>query len=74
MRLILIALLLTTTFCHAKLNIEQGSTKGISSWYGAREQGKRTASGERFDRMKYTCASRYYRLGTGSFGVARATH
>jgi rare lipoprotein A len=36
----------------------------LSSWYGRREQGKKTASGERFDRHQYTCASRLYPLGT----------
>ena len=40
------------------------TTKGQASWYGKREQGKRTASGERFDRRRYTCASRTYPLGT----------
>ena len=62
-----IALLLLTTFCQARelrLNLAQPATAGVSSWYGAREQGKRTASGERFDRHKMTCASRSYPLGT----------
>ena len=63
MRLLLIALLLTT-FSQARLNLAQPTTAGKASWYGKREQGKKTASGERFDRMKYTCASRQYRIGT----------
>ena len=50
-------LLLASTLCSA-------SQRGLASWYGKREQGKRTASGERFDRMMYTCASRTYPLGT----------
>ena len=49
---------------HARLNVEQRNTSGIASYYGKREQGRKTASGERFDRNKYTAASRYYRLGT----------
>lgn len=47
-----------------KLNTALPTTAGLASWYGKREQGKRTASGERFDRMKYTAASRTYPLGT----------
>jgi rare lipoprotein A len=31
---------------------------GVASWYGAEEQGKLTASGERFDRHEFTAASR----------------
>ena len=50
--------------CSARLNTSLPTTKGQASWYGKREQGKRTASGERFDRRRYTCASRTYPLGT----------
>ena len=64
MRTLLVALLLTTSFCSARLNIEKPATAGVASWYGKREQGKRTASGERFDRHGMTCASRVYPLGT----------
>ena len=55
---------LTGTLCSAKLNVELPTTTGKASWYGRREQGKRTASGERFDRRRFTCASRHYPLGT----------
>ncbi len=64
MRAILLALLLTTTFCQARLNLTQTVTNGTASWYGRREQGKKTANGERFDRRGYTCASKAYPLGT----------
>lgn len=64
MRVLLALLLLTTSFCSARLNLEKPATVGLASWYGKREQGKRTASGERFDRHKMTCASRVYPLGT----------
>lgn len=47
-----------------RFNFELPTTTGIASYYGRREQGKRTASGERFDRWKYTAASRAYPLGT----------
>src|SRR5271154_3843242 len=63
MRTLLFALLLTTV-CQARLNLAQPATTGVSSWYGLREQGKKTASGERFDRHQLTCASRQYPLGT----------
>jgi rare lipoprotein A len=78
----LLILLLSATLCSAGLNIEKPATIGKASWYGKREQGKRTASGERFDRNKYTCASRTYPLGTllmvkyprkGTFVVVRVT-
>jgi rare lipoprotein A len=78
----LLILLLSVIPCSAGLNIAKPATTGRASWYGKREQGKRTASGERFDRMKYTAASRTYPLGTllmvkyprkGTFVVVRVT-
>lgn len=38
--------------------------RGSAVWYGARWHGKRTASGERFDRRKLTAAHRTLPLGT----------
>lgn len=38
--------------------------QGLASYYDKREQGKETASGERYNANGYTCASRYYKLGT----------
>ncbi len=38
--------------------------RGSAVWYGRRWQGKRTASGERFDRRKLTAAHRTLPLGT----------
>ncbi|WP_201194669.1 septal ring lytic transglycosylase RlpA family protein [Pseudomonas fluorescens] len=37
---------------------------GIASYYGARHQGKRTASGERFDKNSLTAAHRQLPFGT----------
>ncbi len=37
---------------------------GIASWYGARHQGRRTASGTRFDRRELTAAHGSLPLGT----------
>ena len=59
-----LALLLLITLCPAKLHSARPKIAGIASWYGKREQGKRTASGERFDRHGLTCASRTYPFGT----------
>ncbi len=61
---LLLALVLLVPFCQARLNLTQPTTAGLSSWYGKREQGHKTANGERFDRNKLTCASRTYPMGT----------
>ncbi len=37
---------------------------GTASWYGAEFQGRRTASGERFDQRGFTAASRSFPIGT----------
>lgn len=42
----------------------KSSFVGITSWYGKHEQGHRMANGERFDRFKFTAASRTLPLGT----------
>ena len=60
----LAGLLVLPSMASSKLNLALPVTSGRASWYGKREQGKRTASGERFDRRKYTAASRVYPLGT----------
>ncbi|RYU80127.1 septal ring lytic transglycosylase RlpA family protein [Hymenobacter persicinus] len=38
--------------------------RGRASWYGREHQGMRTSNGERFDRMKYTCAHKTLPFGT----------
>jgi rare lipoprotein A len=40
------------------------SSEGVASWYGDIEQGRKTASGEIFDRAGYTAASRLLPLGS----------
>ena len=67
--LLTICLLVSSAAASPRLNIA-GPTSGMASWYGAREQGKRMANGRRFDRNKYTCASKVYPLGT----ILRVTH
>jgi rare lipoprotein A len=37
---------------------------GYASWYGKHEQGRRMANGQRFDRHRFTAASRTLPLGT----------
>ncbi|MCS7195970.1 MAG: septal ring lytic transglycosylase RlpA family protein [Aquificaceae bacterium] len=38
--------------------------EGYASWYGGKFHGRRTSSGEIFNKYKYTAASRDYPLGT----------
>jgi rare lipoprotein A len=42
----------------------EAETVGIASYYGAKHDGRRTASGERFDRSKLTAAHRTIAMGT----------
>ena len=81
-KMTLLILLLSVIPCSAGLNLQQPAVTGKASWYGKREQGKRMANGQRFDRQRYTAASRYYPLGTllmvkyprfGTFIVVRVT-
>ncbi len=44
--------------------------RGVASWYGREEQGKRTASGEIYDRHGFTAASRHLPLNS----VVRVTN
>jgi rare lipoprotein A len=34
--------------------------EGYASWYGGKFHGRKTSSGENFDKFKYTAASRYF--------------
>jgi rare lipoprotein A len=36
----------------------------LATFYGGVFHGRLTASGERFDKNKFTCASNYYKIGT----------
>lgn len=38
--------------------------KGLASWYGGRFHGRKTASGERYNKFAITCASKTLPLGT----------
>ena len=44
--------------------VQAADQVGIASWYGSQWQGKRTASGERFDQRKLTAAHRTLPLDT----------
>lgn len=37
---------------------------GMASWYGAEEEGRLTADGERFNRHEFTAASRHFPFNT----------
>ena len=49
---------------HVKTTSVKTRQVGIASWYGARHQGRKTASGERFSRQRLTAAHRSLPLGT----------
>lgn len=48
----------------AALSAQGYSARGVASWYGSAFQGRKTANGEIFDRMKYTAAHRSLPFGT----------
>lgn len=64
--LLLIALLGLLAGCAGQPagNFGGYENEGLASWYGAKHQGKRTASGERFDRHALTAAHRTLPFGT----------
>ncbi len=72
MRPWLVALALALAACGSTQKPAPGSTQqpsgrvqsGLASWYGARHQGHRTASGERFNKNALTAAHRTLRMGT----------
>jgi len=61
---VLLGLLSVPSVASSSLNLGPPTTTGLASWYGRREQGRRTASGSIFNRHAYTCASRVYPFGT----------
>jgi rare lipoprotein A len=59
---IMVLLLMCCGFVLAKDECKQ--VEGYASWYGKKFHGKRTASGEAFDKYKYTAASKIFPLNT----------
>jgi rare lipoprotein A len=60
-------------YCLAERNFASSFTfvqSGVASWYGREEQGKLTASGERYNRHEFTAASRHLPFDT----VVRVTN
>lgn len=49
---------------HSALSPDHGGNYVTASWYGKEFNGKRTASGERFDMYAMTCAHRTLPFGT----------
>lgn len=47
-----------------QLQVAKSARAMIASWYGQKFQGRRTSSGDRFDRMKLTAAHRTLPLGS----------
>ena len=62
MRYIMIALFLMMTLPLSAVEIKE--QRGLASWYGASHQGRPTASGEPFDKDKFTAAHRTIKFGT----------
>lgn len=60
---LLLALLLAPLSTQAKVAVGY-TQKGIASYYHDRFHGRKTANGERYDKMAYTAAHRYLPLGT----------
>lgn len=66
-RLVLVALLAVLAGCASQnylVDPHGYDQSGSASWYGARHQGKRTASGESFDQNSLTGAHRQLPFGT----------
>lgn len=59
--------LLLTSPAAADITLAQGVEavrEGLASFYGGKFHGRRTASGERFDKQQFTAASHHFPLGT----------
>jgi rare lipoprotein A len=55
----------TATHAKATASLSYSTVlRGRASWYGRYHQGRRTSSGERFNRFKYTCAHKSLPFGT----------
>ena len=54
----------TTSAAPASRSTATTVLRGRASWYGSYFQGRRTTSGERFNRFKYTCAHKTLPFGT----------
>jgi rare lipoprotein A len=61
---ILCLLFLASCASTGRVEYREESDYGIASWYGSELNGKRTASGERFDMYGMTCAHRSFAFGT----------
>lgn len=59
-----IAVLLAGCATTAEVFHEGETQRGMASWYGAEQDGGRTASGERFNMHAFTAAHRHFPFGT----------
>lgn len=64
--LLLTSLILLLTGCASQGGVDPHGyrAEGQASWYGAKHQGRKTASGERFDQNALTAAHRELPFGT----------
>lgn len=60
----LIFFLSVLSYENTSLALENYSNTGLASWYGSEFQGKRTASGRRFDMNEFTAAHKFLPFGT----------
>ena len=62
---VLPALVIAASACYSSAEARSwgGGQTGYASWYGPGFQGRRTASGERFNSFSYTAAHRFLPLG-----------
>ncbi len=60
----------TTGYKHDPKSVDGYSQIGIASWYGDKEHGNKTATGEKFNRYAYTAAHKTLPFGT----VVRVTN
>lgn len=64
MRAAVVVLVLTVACGGAQAQNKGAVSEGKAAWYGAKFQGRKTASGEKFDRRKLTAAHRKLPFGT----------
>jgi len=63
-KLLVIAIIISFFFPLSSHSVEEPIQYGNASWYGGKFHGRKTASGERFDKYRYTGAHKRLPFGT----------
>jgi len=63
-KLLVIAIIISFFFPLSSNSVEEPIQYGNASWYGGKFHGRKTASGERFDKYRYTGAHKMLPFGT----------